>query len=520
MKTAMTMRTFILPFLVLALPCAGQQAVTTKTAQTACLFQPVSQETNGERIRVAWAAPKCVPAAVRVFRRRQHVGTEAEIHPVIVQGTRNDTTTVICWDTLFTELGIYEYRLMPMDTAGREGPSSPWVSANNLNAEARPWFKYIRADDAPGTRGIRLSWRLEHAVRTRGVAIYRADRFDGPYLHLADVPVPDTTFMDRVQRVKDTYFYRLEAIDVVGTSTMSMPVQGVCDYAPPVAPPAWLQAENGPSGIRLYWPGGDPDVLEYNVERGTPADTGFVMVAAGIRPSAGAGPQWMDSSATDNSVLRYRVRAVGIGGTISGPSPVAGVQAADARIPASPTDVVVRRTDRAVIVSWRDPWSGDRGIAWAQVERAVGDGADFQPVNKQALEPGILAYVDSTAMPGLAYRYRVVGVSLTGTRGLPSQPVSLGALPAGADAPRLLNAARTKDGISLTWAGRERQGRSFKLYRSVEGGEPKLLKDLPVNAEGYTDTAPVRGALNLYLLRMVLPDGTESTPSEPVGMRW
>ncbi|HRN38189.1 MAG TPA: hypothetical protein PLL18_14890, partial [Flavobacteriales bacterium] len=201
----------------------------------------------------------------------------------------------------------------------------------------------------------------------------------------------------------------------------------------------------------------------------------------------------------------------GIGGTISGPSPVAGVQALDERIPASPTDVVVRRTDRAVIVSWRDPWSGDRGIAWAQVERAVGDGADFQPVNKQALEPGILAYVDSTAMPGLAYRYRVVGVSLTGTRGLPSQPVSLGALPAGADAPRLLNAARTKDGISLTWAGRERQGRSFKLYRSVEGGEPKLLKDLPVNAEGYTDTAPVRGALNLYLLRMVLPDGTEST---------
>ncbi|MCO5276167.1 MAG: hypothetical protein M9900_14775 [Flavobacteriales bacterium] len=520
MKTAMTMRTFILPFLVLALPCAGQQAVTTKTAQTACLFQPVSQETNGERIRVAWAAPKCVPAAVRVFRRRQHVGTEAEIHPVIVQGTRNDTTTVICWDTLFTELGIYEYRLMPMDTAGREGPSSPWVSANNLNAEARPWFKYIRADDVPGTRGIRLSWRLEHAVRTRGIAIYRADRFEGPYLHLADVPVLDTIFMDRVQRVKETYFYRLEAIDVVGTSTMSMPVQGVCDYAPPVASPAWLQAENGPSGIRLYWPGGDPDVLEYNVERGTPADTGFVMVAAGIRPRAGAGPQWTDSSVTDNRVLRYRVRAVGIGGTISGPSPVAGVQALDERIPASPTDVAVRRTDRAVIVSWREPWSGDRGISWTQVERATADGSDFNPVTKQALEPGILAYIDSTAMPGLAYRYRVVGVALSGMRGVPSQAVALDAGPMGADAPRLLTATRTKDGISLSWAGRERHGLGFKLYRSVDGGEPKLLKDLPVNVEGYTDTAPVRGALNLYLLRMVLPDGTESTPSEPVGMRW
>lgn len=516
----MTMRTFILPFLVLALPCAGQQAVTTKTAQTACLFQPVSQETNGERIRVAWAAPKCVPAAVRVFRRRQHVGTEAEIHPVIVQGTRNDTTTVICWDTLFTELGIYEYRLVPVDSAGREGPSSPWVTANNLNAEARPWFEYIRAGDVPGTRGIQLRWRLGNAVRTRGIAIFRSDRFEGPYRHRADVPASDTTFTDLVQRVRETYFYRLEAIDVVGHSTMSMPVQGLSNYAPPVPAPAWVQAEAGPSGISLHWPMGGPDILQYNVERGTPADTQFVLVASGIRPSAGAGPQWTDSSATDNSVLRYRVRAVGIGGTISGPSPVAGVQAADAHIPASPTDVVVRRADRAVVISWRDPWSGDRGIAWTQVERAAADGSDFRPVNKQPLEPGILAYFDSTALPDQPYRYRVVGVSLSGTRGMPSQPVTLDAGPMGADAPRLLGATRTKDGIGLSWDGRERHGRGFKLYRSVGGAKPELLKTLPIQTKEYVDTAPVHGALNMYLLRMVLPDGTESKPSEPAGMRW
>ena len=57
-------------------------------------------------------------------------------------------------------------------------------------------------------------------------------------------------------------------------------------------------------------------------------------------------------------------------------------------------------------------------------------------------------------------------------------------------------------------------------YCAVDNGEPKLLKSLPIDASGYTDGSTTDGALHLYVLRLVLPDGTESEPSEPVGMRW
>ena len=179
-------------------------------------MRPLSAATDGERVRIAWASPACELASVRVYRRRQHVGTEAEIHPVVFFGNRRDTTIVHCWDTLFTELGIYEYRLMPVDSAGREGPSSPWTTAHNLHEEARPWLRSIHAEDVPGARSIRLRWTLENPQRARGIAIHRAEKFDGPYLRLADVDAADTVYTDRVQRVKETYFYRVEVVDVVG----------------------------------------------------------------------------------------------------------------------------------------------------------------------------------------------------------------------------------------------------------------------------------------------------------------
>ena len=158
--TTTTMRTILLPLLALALPCMGQQPTSSSSAGKSCALRPLSAATDGERVRVAWASPACELASVRVYRRRQHVGTEAEIHPVIFFGTRHDTTIVQCWDTLFTELGIYEYRAVPVDSAGIEGSTSVWITAHNLNEEARPWLHSIRAEDVPGARSIRLRWAL------------------------------------------------------------------------------------------------------------------------------------------------------------------------------------------------------------------------------------------------------------------------------------------------------------------------------------------------------------------------
>lgn len=518
----MAMRTILLPILLLvAITATGQTATHGTASDGACALRPIAAHTEGGHIRVEWAAPACELAAVHVFRRRQNVGEEAEIHPVVVFGTHNDTTFVQCWDTLFTELGIYEYRAIGVDSAGTEGQSSAWIVGTNLHAELRPWLSSIRATGVPGERAIRLRWTLHNPERVRAIVIHRADRFDGPYEHLADVPPTDTTYLDRVQRVKETYFYRIGAFDVVGRSTLSMPVQGLSDAEPVVAPPSVVLAEAGPDGITLRWPGGGPDVAHFQVERGAPDGSGFILVADGIRATAEGEVTWTDSNATDNAVRSYRVRAVSIGGPVSGPSEVVTVQAADRRMPGAPTEVAARwLDDRTVAISWRDPMGAPVATLRAMVQRADAGSDAFTALHQKALDPGTSVFLDSTAVPGRAYIYRVVGQTLDGRTGAPSLPVTVEARAADLSGPRLLTAHRQDNGIQLEWADRPWNGQGLNLYRAVDDGEPKLLKALPVDASSYTDTAPVKGALNRYVLRLVLPDGSESEPSTTVSLRW
>ncbi len=528
MKKRMTMKTLSLLLAILAIPCLAQQPVTststggTKTPSVqACKLTPLSAATEGERIRIGWWSPACTVAKVRVYRRRQHIGEEAEIHPLVVSGTRNDSTIVLCWDSAFTELGIYEYRIVPVDSLGAEGASSGWIAAHNLNSEAQPWMHSIHAQDLPGERAIKITWHLENAVRARGITVHRAVRYDGPYERLAEVPASDSSYTDRVQRVKETYFYRLEVIDVVGLSTVSMPVQGLSDAEPAAAAPTALMIRAEGNGVHLNWPHVGPDAAYYQVERGLPGSDAFVLVGDGLRADSSGAVYWNDSTAASNTVVSYRVRTVSIGGIISEPSERVEVQTFDRRIPTSPTELAVRRMGaQGVVISWRNPWAGEPGAFHAVVERADEGSEAFSALNKTSLDPGVTVFTDSTAAPERAYRYRIVGVTLDGTRGVPSASVVLNAKSTAGSGPRMLMAHRTAQGIALEWAARERHGKGLNLYRAVDNGEPKLLKSLPIDASGYTDGSTIDGALHLYVLRLVLPDGTESEPSEPVGMRW
>lgn len=516
------MRTFLIPLLALALPCMGQQTTQptqAKPSSMACAFYPFHAKTHGEQIEVMWVSPACKPATMRVYRRRS-AGEEREIHPMLLVADRNDTTFAICWDTLFTDLGIYEYRVVPVDSSGIEGPSSQWAVANNLHDETSPWVHSISVKDVPGERSVLIRWSLKFPERARGIVIYRSEDFDGPYERLADVDPAIHSYVDRVQRVKETYFYRIEVIDVVGLSTVSMAVQGLSNTEPMAPAPMSLTAGQGPLGITLYWSHVGPDASHYKVERSAIGEENWLLVADGVRAPEEGPVQWTDSMAKDNVVRSYRVRTVSIGGLTSEPSKPETIQAIDSRTPSTPSDVALRAVDGAVVVSWLDPWSGEVGMFNANVERADTGSTEFAVLNTAPLEGGVTVYQDSTAIPGKPYTYRVVGLSLAGTQGIPSLPAVLTVKDPLTTGPRMLMAHRKENGISVEWAVRERHGKGLNLYRAVDEGDLKLLKSLPIDASSYVDEAFVDGAMHLYVIALVLPDGTESNPSEPVGMRW
>jgi hypothetical protein len=84
----------------------------------------------------------------------------------------------------------------------------------------------------------------------------------------------------------------------------------------------------------------------------------------------------------------------------------------------------------------------------------------------------------------------------------------------------MLLARSTPKGIQLEWAAAARQGKGLNVYRAVDEGEPTLLGTVKVDADGHLDPSPRSGALNTYVVRLVLRDGSESEPSAPVSVRW
>ena len=82
-------------------------------------------------------------------------------------------------------------------------------------------------------KGKKLTWVTESEIDNAGFNIWRADAEAGPYVQLNDEIIPARgsavqgakyTFTDKTAKGKNTYFYKLEDVDVFGISTFHGPV--------------------------------------------------------------------------------------------------------------------------------------------------------------------------------------------------------------------------------------------------------------------------------------------------------
>ena len=82
-------------------------------------------------------------------------------------------------------------------------------------------------------KGKKLAWVTESEIDNAGFYIWRADAENGEYVRLNDEIIPAKgsatkgakyTFTDKTAKGKNTYFYKLEDVDVYGMSTFHGPV--------------------------------------------------------------------------------------------------------------------------------------------------------------------------------------------------------------------------------------------------------------------------------------------------------
>lgn len=502
---------------MLCLAWTGTAAAQQRTVSNAAPI-PLSASQGDPHPVTRWLLPDGGGAkSVDVFRRRQYVGEEERIQPWWAFSIKRDTVVLTVIDTTLKVQGILEYRVQVTDTLGRTGPTSPWAMAHNFPPGQRPYAYGITARDEAAARSIRLSWRTDRIARARALRVFRAKDYDGPYHVVVELPPTDTAWTDHVDRVKEALWYRVQVIDVFGPGAISVPVLALSDHAPACIPPELLRATPATAGITLHWRPRGTDIMGFVVQR----------KAAGNDPWRDASgllfgdtiSHWTDEAAPAGLLQAWRVMAVSTGDQRSEGSDFILAARPVLEAPPMPDDPVARRQDPGrVLISWRPPLLSKAVIAGFKVERSSDGGGTFITLNSALVEAGDERFLDSTAADGpLAYRVRSVDPS--GAIGEPSRTVTVEGL-SPQTTPRMVIARRTPQGIALEWPQADRAVKALRVYRTDGIAEPRKLRELPPSASGWLDELPVKGAMQFYLVRAVLQDGSEGDVSQAVGVRW
>ncbi len=506
------MRNLFLPFIALGLAAHAQP-------QPAHAPQPIAVQVSfGDPApEITWYLPPGVPTAkFHVLHRRQYVGEAMPRSCRLFFQSRRDSLLLAMFDTLPLPRGIHEYQLEAMDSTGRVVSVSAWATVSTLSDQVRPFAAQVFAGSDTATRTIQLSWRITQPERVRSVRIFRAEAFDGPYALIAERPATDTLMADPVERVRESYFYRLQVVDIFGPGAMSVPVPALAQYRPASLPPLLLGATADSGGVVLRWrPQGD-DIKGYFVQRRTANATDWRTVSGLVLPDTLH--QWKDTTAQPGLLHAWRMLALSTGDRTSMPSTAVTALRPSAEAPPPPDGLAARRLEPGrVLLSWTAPLLSKAILAGYRVERSTDGGATYTTLNKEPVAEGENGFTDSTNAGGTRW-YRVRSIGPAGQVGVPGAVAQVDAVEPAAP-PRELLARITGKGVQLQWPATGRGVKSLRVYRSDGKAEPQRIAELPPNSGGWLDTAPLKGT-QFYLVRAVLPDGSEGEVSKPVMVGW
>ena len=285
---------------------------------------------------------------------------------------------------------------------------------------------------------------------------------------------------------------------------MAVPMQYVQAAGEP-NPPSLLDAHAsypGDLAIFLSWSDNSFDETGFEVERciGTGCTAFFII---GTRDSNIYGPWWNDVGLAENTSYSYRVRAVNAAGA-SEYSNVASDTTSYARPDGQLTSLIGTFANGDVELTWTENATNETRFEIERYEVGAG-GTEFIVVG--TVGPDTTSFVDSSALYGTSYDYRVVPWRFDIFGGAPIVVnVQTGT---GITAPTGLSAtAGAPNSIRLTWKGKFATGTQVVVQREncdIYNGCFGWLTIGQVNASTgrFTDTGLLPATAYTYRIRAI-----------------
>jgi fibronectin type 3 domain-containing protein len=200
-------------------------------------------------------------------------------------------------------------------------------------------------------------------------------------------------------------------------------------------------------------------------------------------------PVFDDANLLVGATYRYTIRAVDVLLREGAPSAAVSVIAADLSPPAPAASLAFVDGNNRVSLSW--PMAPEPDVAGYHVERALAHDKPFTRLTTRLVPVDAPTYVDTTAVGGTQYFFRVITVDSSGNQSVPSNLVSALPVDRTPPAPPRTVAASVVAGsrrIQVRWlASPSSDVIGYYVYRGVQRGRMSRITDKPVSALTFVD---------------------------------
>src|SRR5437899_3073462 len=290
-----------------------------------------------------------------------------------------------------------------------------------------------------------------------------------------------TSYTDTALASDHTYFYKVTAVNSIGTSRQS-------DEASTIAPTN-LVATAGNARIALSWSApstnGGSVITNYKVYRGTSSNTETFLAQIGNSTS------YTDTAVINGQTYYYKVSAVN---SIRESPQSNEASAILSTIPSAPQNLQATAGVGSVTLSWQAPSNGGSPITGYKIYRSSSSGTE----GLLTTVGNVTSYTDTGLASDHIYFYKVTAVNRIGT--------SLQSNEASTSAPTNLLAVASSGQIALSWNAPSTNGGSaitnYKVYRGTSSNTETFLAQIG-NSTSYTDTTVTPGQAYFYKVSAV-----------------
>ena len=306
-----------------------------------------------------------------------------------------------------------------------------------------------------------------------------------------------TSYVNTGAAVGKTYYYRVKAVNSVGTSGYSNIVSGKAKTAAPAAPSVTI-GNSSTGKPQLTWKAVS-GAVKYEVYRSTRQNSGYSLLGTTTSTS------YVNTGASTGTTYYYRVKAVNRDGMASGYSNIVSGKA-KAAAPAAPSVTAGNSSTGKPRLTWK----AVSGAVSYRIYRSESRGTGYSLLGTTSST----SYVNTGAAAGKTYYYRVKAVNRDGMASGYSNIVSGKAKAAAPAAPSVTAGNSSTGKPRLTWKAVS-GAVSYRIYRSESRGTGYSLLGT-TSSTSYVNTGAAAGKTYYYRVKAVNRDGMASAYSNIV----